>query len=143
MTLFYIGPCVRITHAKFEVRWPSHRSFAIRDLRYVHVTQDRVPVTGSVGQIRAGSTSLAGAAAVVVAAGWPILDAPAVSVVAFVVLATSSVVSGACWRVRPYSYALRATYRGELVTLFSTSDSRTFGQVKRALVRALEQLPDR
>lgn len=34
---------------------------------------------------------------------------------------------------------LRAVYRGELVSLLRTNDERTFGQVCRALMRALER----
>jgi hypothetical protein len=35
-------------------------------------------------------------------------------------------------------WELRAMYRGRPVLLYSSSDERTFGQVRRALVRALE-----
>ena len=41
------------------------------------------------------------------------------------------------FRNRP-TWELRATYHGYQVELFSTNDETTFGQVKRALVRALE-----
>ena len=40
-------------------------------------------------------------------------------------------------RNRP-TWELRAVYHGRWVELFSTTDLQTFGQVKRALVRALE-----
>ncbi|HZN17251.1 MAG TPA: DUF6232 family protein [Micromonosporaceae bacterium] len=142
MTLYYTGPFACITHEVFQVRGLSYRSFAIRDLTNVHAVQEKAGLD-AVGahQIRVGSTWLAGVAAVAVALGWPVLHSPVVSALAFVVLATSLAVSAACWRVRTHPYALRATYRGELTTLFRTADVRTFGQVKRALVRAMEQVP--
>ena len=47
------------------------------------------------------------------------------------------------WWPGPRNYELRATYRGYLVRLFWTSDARTFGQVRRGLVRAFETRRDR
>ncbi|HET8661194.1 MAG TPA: DUF6232 family protein [Micromonosporaceae bacterium] len=142
MTLFYIGPRACITHEVFQVRWPSYRSFAIRELTNVHVVRDWTdPVTVGAHQIRVASTWLAGTAAVATALGWSVLHSPTVSILAFMILAVSLVVSGVCWRVRTVPYVLQATYRGELVRLCSIPDARTFGQVKRALVRALEQVP--
>ncbi|MGC9667166.1 DUF6232 family protein [Planosporangium sp. 12N6] len=38
----------------------------------------------------------------------------------------------------PRSHELRATYRGYEILLFRSSDMRTFGQVKRGLMRVLE-----
>ncbi|MET7419299.1 DUF6232 family protein [Dactylosporangium sp. NPDC005555] len=40
--------------------------------------------------------------------------------------------------IRP-QLEIRARYRSSDVRLFITTDSRTFGQVRRALIRALEQ----
>jgi hypothetical protein len=42
------------------------------------------------------------------------------------------------WLNRPI-YELRATYRGRPVQLYASRDAQTFGQVKRALLRALER----
>ena len=39
---------------------------------------------------------------------------------------------------RRHSYEVHAIYRGQWVCLFRTTDLRLFGQIKRALVRALE-----
>lgn len=41
------------------------------------------------------------------------------------------------------SHQLRATYGGFEILLFESSDMRTFGQVKRGLLRALEGRADR
>ena len=39
---------------------------------------------------------------------------------------------------RRHSYEVHAHYRGRRVCLFRTGDARLFGQIRRALVRALE-----
>lgn len=43
---------------------------------------------------------------------------------------------------RSRTYELRALHRGEPLRLFATADAREFGQVKRALQRAIEQLAE-
>jgi hypothetical protein len=48
------------------------------------------------------------------------------------------VISGACSRLAPRTYELRAVYRSLDVQLYATADLTTFGQVRRGLVRALE-----
>ncbi|NJC68985.1 hypothetical protein HC031_04470 [Planosporangium thailandense] len=45
--------------------------------------------------------------------------------------------------LRPRIFELRAHHRGVEVLLFSCSDPRIFGQVRRGLVRALEGRRDR
>jgi hypothetical protein len=45
---------------------------------------------------------------------------------------------GTPWYRRRRVWALVAAYQGHSVRLFATPDSRTFGQVRRALLRALE-----
>ncbi|MEH1125424.1 DUF6232 family protein [Micromonospora sp. CPCC 206061] len=44
--------------------------------------------------------------------------------------------------VRARRFELWARHQGTMVCLFSTCDERSFGQVKRALVRAMEQTVD-
>jgi hypothetical protein len=44
--------------------------------------------------------------------------------------------------VRGRPLEIRAVYRGQLICLFHTRDRRVFGQVERALLRALERLED-
>lgn len=46
-------------------------------------------------------------------------------------------------RLRPRVFELRARHRGVETLLFSCSDSTTFGQVRRGLVRALERRRER
>jgi hypothetical protein len=148
MTVFYEGPGAHITHEVFETRWPHHRSFMIRDIRHLYLAR-RSSGSGAPdrAQIRAGSAGLAGAAAVAAAVGWPILDASSMPPIATVGLATtlilgvaSSIVFAAwVWVRLSRVHELWAVYRGRMICLFGTTDVRTFGQVKRALVRAIEQ----
>jgi len=42
-------------------------------------------------------------------------------------------------RRRREIYELRAVYHGRPICLFQTTDERLFGQIKRALIRALER----
>jgi hypothetical protein len=133
---------VLVTHKVFEAHYPSYRSFAIRELRHVRVIQEQADVLGiGSAPVRIVSTGLAGAAAMAAAVGWTIFDSPLTSVAALMVLAMSSVVSGACWRTRGHAhlYELRAVHYGQPVCLFQTTDARVFGQVSRALCRAMEQ----
>jgi hypothetical protein len=51
-------------------------------------------------------------------------------------------VRGSSWRTRTRPQELRAIHKGQLVCLYRTTNRRTFGQVSRALLRALEQLED-
>lgn len=43
---------------------------------------------------------------------------------------------------RRHSYEVHAFYRGQRVCLFRTPDERLFGQIRRALIRALEAYAD-
>ena len=49
---------------------------------------------------------------------------------------------GTWWRPRVRCYELHAIHRGQVVTLFACPDRRVFGQVTRALVRAVEAYRD-
>ncbi len=44
----------------------------------------------------------------------------------------------ATWRLRPRYFALYADYRGEIVQLLGAVDERRYGQICRALLRAVE-----
>jgi hypothetical protein len=140
MTVFYRGPYARITHRTFEVERPPRRVFVIRELRHVYVVE-----TGHCRptSLIAGSSGLAGVAALMVATNgfdvaFPVMVLPLVVLLGVAALG----MTGACLRAPARSYELRATYRGEPVLLYATSDDREFGQVKRGLLRALEQVTD-
>lgn len=156
MTVFYRGPCVHITHEVFQVRGPYQRKFAIRELSQVYVVQRTVQSgqtdrTADRAVVHVQSAGLAGVAAVlaaVAAIGGPVLDEPSMSLTALgvlaligVVLALSWAASGTCLWIRPTRVLqLWAVYHGQHVCLFESTNAQTFGQVKRALVRAVEQL---
>ena len=53
------------------------------------------------------------------------------------------VISRTRWLRRIASYELRTWYDAQDTHLFSTRDPRAFGQVRRALIRALEHARDR
>jgi hypothetical protein len=142
MTIFYRGPCVRITHKVFETRCPTYRSFLIAELRDVRVMERAADPPAAVNSARAGSTGVAGAMAVAIAlgyaGGWQALTMLGL----VVLLIVSMAVSGACWWISSTEHELVAVYRGELVTLHHSPDAEEFGQVSRALMRAIEQLDD-
>jgi Family of unknown function (DUF6232) len=152
MTVFYRGPCAYITHEVFVARCPYYRRYLIRDIRHPYFARRPAePATPDRTQLSAGSAGAAGAAALAAAAGWPVVNAtpmaPAANVgvlVTFVVVVAVSVMAyAACVRVQPARvYELWAVYRGRMTCLFDTTDERVFGQVKRALIRAIEQVQD-
>lgn len=152
MTVFYQGPLAYITHEVFETRSPHLRSFAVRDIGHLfqaHRTGGAAP-TQDRTQVRAGSAGLAGAAAVITAIGWPLLNSASMPAVATVglasvliaVLVLSLLFAAWVW-IRPVRvHELWAVYQGDMTCLFESTDEREFGQVRRALVRAMEQIED-
>jgi hypothetical protein len=146
MPIFYRGPCVLITHKVFETRCPVHRSYFLDELYQVCVVKWTVDPSAVIGSVRIGSSSVAGATAIALALSqvdnWQALASPLATAAMAVLLIVSVAVSGACWRVNAVEHELAAVYRGQPVSLYRSPDLREFGQVKRALVRALEQLSD-
>jgi hypothetical protein len=143
MVLFYRGPDARITHEVFESKRPTHQSYAIRELEYVHkVREDVVDRITSSTPVRVCSTGMAGLSVVVAMTGWSVLDHPSLTLAALVLGGASSSMSAASWSIRARPLELRAVHRGRLVCLYQTTDRRTFAQVTRALLRVLEQRDD-
>jgi hypothetical protein len=140
MTVFYQGRCACITHKVFETYSPSYQSFAISELAQVGVAQTPSgSESGVLVQLKVGSSGIAVAAAIVAVLGGSIFGSPPTSFGALAVLAVSALVSGACWRSRGHQHELWAVHRGRWVCLFHTPDVHVFGQVSRALRRAIEQ----
>src|SRR6266545_743185 len=111
---------------------PGRQRFLIRELHDVHVVRegpDRLTVT---------LTVVAGTLAVTVAASWPFLHSTAAWFVAVTFVAVPAVLAALCWWWNPPRLELRATYRDRPVRLFQSRDGRVFGQVMRALIRAIE-----
>jgi hypothetical protein len=136
MVIYYRGPTVRITHEVFEVWSPQRQRYPIAELRNVYVVRGRPdPLALASG----GATAVVLAA---VAGSWPFLHSPGAWLVAAALVAVPATLGGACWRINPPDWALRATYRSYQVELFRCPDARVFGQVRRALLGALEEVDE-
>jgi Family of unknown function (DUF6232) len=134
MVTYYRGPQALVTDEVFEVWCPYFQTFKVRELYDVHV------VRGNADPVVVGILHVAAGAVVVTLAVWPFLHSPTAWMTALAMMVAPSVVGGACWRLSPPAYELRATYRGYQVQLFRSWDMQTFGQVRRALVRSLERV---
>jgi len=131
-TTYYRGPNVVITDDVFAVWTPYRKTFKIGELDAVHV------IRGGLHPMELLLRLTTAVAFVGVIAAWPLLDTPGALLAAFTAVATPLLMTGACHRLAPRAYELRAVYRNAEVVLFSSSNNTTFGQVKRALVRAFE-----
>jgi ABC-type transport system involved in cytochrome bd biosynthesis fused ATPase/permease subunit len=132
MVVFYRGHTLLITNTVVEVWWPRYQRFSVQDLSDVYVFRD---VANPVVVRGIGASAVMFVATV---ASWQFIKSMAILVVAALIVLAPGVVGAACIRTRRPAWELRATYRGVDVQLYSTRDSLTFGQVKRALVRAME-----
>lgn len=132
MVTYYQGPDALITHEVFEIRSPQLRRYPLADLHDVHVVKEgRDPFVPA-------SLAVAAAVSIMAAATWLLPASPATWFTVVALGVTPAAVGGVWWRKnRPY-WILRATYRHYQVELFRCSDQRTFGQVRRGLLRALE-----
>lgn len=139
MPVFYRGPCARITHQVFDVHAPEPRRFALSGLRGVHIVC--VEPRGGGGDTAVARLYTTGTAGVAVVAAWPVLGSTPIAVAATVATAVLLGARG-CWRTRIHSYELHGLYEGTLQVLFRSTDERTFGQVGRALLRAMQYAAD-
>jgi hypothetical protein len=131
MTVFYRSSELVISENEF-VTLPGSERFALGDLRGIHVVRgDPDP------QRRTLTHAFTGAMIVAVAIG-PLIDSPAAWAVAAVALIGSAGFGGVSIFGRRPRWQLNGQHLGVDVCLYSTTDERTFGQVKRGLVRALE-----
>jgi hypothetical protein len=133
MTTYYRGPDVLITDRFFAVLQPTPMQFRIAHLQDAHV------VRGGVHPARTIAGCATGATAVVVAFSWPFLHSATSLALALLATAAPALATGACFRVTPRQYELRARYQQFDVRLYATTDLTRFGQVQRALLRALER----
>ena len=68
-------------------------------------------------------------------------DTPAAWLTLAAVAAVPLVAAALAVRYQPRTYQIWADYRGDTVLVFSTLDEKTFGHVRRALIRARESSP--
>ncbi|GAA0909112.1 DUF6232 family protein [Virgisporangium aurantiacum] len=95
-------------------------------------------VRGDLDPHRALAAHATSGVIVVTAALWPVLDATATVTLTGTAFAVFMVANGACQRIYPRVWELRARYRDMDVCVYSTADRQTFGQVRRAIMRATE-----
>jgi hypothetical protein len=132
--VYYRGPRALITEDVLEVWSPQHRVFRISELTAVYVVRgaDRRPTP----------LQVVPAAVVALAVAVPVAAPTAGTFAVLLLLTAASLVTLACLRTPPRPYELRATHRGADVPLFQCVNAQTFGQVKRALARAMERHAD-
>lgn len=132
MRTYYRSHDALVTADHFVWRTSPPKTFRIRELHDIGI------VRADLDPARAASAHVAAGALILVAASWPLLDTPAAYAAAFLALAVPVAVSAACWRMRPRCWELRATYQGRTAVLYTSCDVRAFNQVRRALMRAVE-----
>jgi hypothetical protein len=127
--LLYRSATLLITHEVFQS--PTAR-YRIAELDYV-----RVVVHGrNVGTAVAGRVA---AAVLALAFGvWAVAAPTEAQTIVATVMVASSLVGGACIRVTPPRHEIWASRGRDDVCLLVTRDGRVFGQVRRALMRAME-----
>ena len=132
MVLFYRGPHAWITNHVVRVWRPHYQEFRVTELGEVRVARtgldsSAMAWTGVVAAVLMAATGVG----LLIAAPelWPVL---AVAVVGAAVFGWSY------WNAQRPTYQLWAQYGPHLVLLFMCDDEREFGQVSRALQRAIE-----
>jgi len=130
---YYRGPDAVVTDELFIWRGTPLRSFVVRELEHVGV----VRVTAEPANPTA-VLAVAAATVAAIGAGWTLLDPPAAYAVGLLAVLVPLAFTMPSMARRPRGWELRATYRGAGVVLYTCADERQFGQVKRALRRALE-----
>jgi hypothetical protein len=133
MRTYYRGPDAVVTDTHFVWRTPTVRIFAIADLEDVRLVRS-VP---------------GGPSGVAVALGFGLLVALAAGVrfgmIAAIPLVVAVVVLAFAARRRGggHAWEIRARYRAQEVTLYTSADRRIFNQVTRALRRTIERRAQR
>jgi hypothetical protein len=139
MSVYYVGRTARITKSRIESKCPEYQSFPLDELSCIHtVRQVAIVAMAASMPVQVCSVGASGIAILVALAGWPLLDQPMVTVIGSVVLALALIVATASARARRVPLEIRAVYQGRLVCLFRTSDRLELGQVRRAILRAMD-----
>ncbi|GIF65278.1 hypothetical protein Ais01nite_33130 [Asanoa ishikariensis] len=133
MPTYYPGPDVKITDKAFTVLGDRPSRFQIKDLVDPYVVRgDRHPAGVVTGRFAIGTV-------VIGTVSWPIHDSLLLHAAILVAVAIPVLATGACLRAAPRTYQLWAVHRSTEVCLYSTAHPARFGQVRRALVRAVEE----
>jgi hypothetical protein len=132
MIVFYRSPELLISRDAFVPLFSRYR-FALADLHRVRVVRG----ASDLGNHRAVTYAVLGGLAVTAAVG-PLVDASRGWAVAALAIVGALVVAGFSRTLRRTRWQLQAEHGGTTICLYSTTDTREFGQVKCAMVRALE-----
>lgn len=137
MVVYYRGPTAKITDRVIETWCPDYQRFAIAELWEVRVGRtgpgplDMRSTGVAIGLLAAGAVSLA---CLPVSGGCVLMTA----------MAGGAGVAGInAVRLRRVSYVIVAQQQGRDTCVYRSTDERVFGQVRRALARALEAYEDR
>ena len=121
-----------ITDRLFVIRRKPEARYAFRDLTNVHVVCAEIRRAGRVVPPHLG------AFAIVLIVAALLLDSSITLGLALSILGVSAAAGARYVRRIRRIWELRACHRGMDVCLFATANEMTFGQVRRATVRALE-----
>lgn len=132
MTVFYRSQELLISRDAFVPLFSPYQ-FALADLSQIQVVRG----ASDQGTRRTATLGAVGALAVAAAVS-PLVDAPQGWAVAVVAVFGTVMAAGMSHALRRPRWQLQAEHNGATILLYSTTDERTFGQVKRALVRAIE-----
>lgn len=136
MSLYYRGPDVLITHEAFTLRAPHRQSFPLAELHDVHIV--RAARRSGPAMSAPGACAVAVVVAVILAVvGWLALDTVLAPLVILPIVAVPTAIAARGGGGADHTLELRATVRRQLVALYVSSDPVRFGQVSRALARAL------
>jgi len=132
---YYLDPVIRVTHEVIEVRRPSYRMFAVREIRHVYAVRGRTDWT----RLSPSSTGLIGVVATAVLTSRPVIGSTSWSMAAVGGAACLSIAWTVIWWAHMRPHELRAIYRDQLICLFESHDGRSFREVTRAVARAVEE----
>jgi hypothetical protein len=129
---YYRGPGAVVTERHFVWLTSPTREFAVRDLRNIGFARAQTD-----GVRRYAALGVAGVL-VLAATAWLVLGRQPMYAAGLLTIAVP-VCFAASFRLAPSRHwVLSATYRGRSVILYTSSDTRVFNQVLRALRRAVE-----
>lgn len=130
MRTYYRGPDAVITDTHFVWHRPSVQIFAIDDLDDVRL--ERTIAGGPSGMELVLGLALVTLAVVAGLKYGPLAASPLIAALVVVAVIALRRRSGNAWEIR-------ASYRAQEVTIYSSPDPRTFNQVTRALRRTIER----
>jgi len=131
-TVYYRSPDLMITEEVFALWSPEPRVFVLDDVQGLHV------VRGAVHPFRIVLMAIGVLAVLGVVIVWPLIDSTGEYLFAFVSITAPPFVGSTSRALTPRRLHLVGRHQGVMVTLFSSSDTIVFGQVRRALMRAFE-----